>query len=47
MLKAALVVSRLIFVVFNLIIGNYVGAVADTVVAVTTVANLWRTREKK
>ena len=47
MLKAALVVSLLIFVVFNLIIGNYVGAVADTVVAVTTVANLWRTREKK
>ena len=47
MLKAALVVSLMIFVVFNLIIGNYVGAVADTVVAVTTVANLWRTREKK
>lgn len=47
MLKAALVVSLLIFVVFNLIIGNYVGAVADTVVAVTTVANLWKTREKK
>ena len=47
MLKAALVVSLLIFVVFNLIIGNYVGAVADTVVSVTTVANLWKTREKK
>ena len=46
-LKAALVVSLMIFVVFNLIIGNYVGAVADTVVAVTTVMNLWRTREKK
>ena len=47
MLKAALVVSLLIFAVFNVIIGNYVGAVADTVVAVTTVADLWRTREKK
>ena len=47
MLKAALVVSLLIFAVFNVIIGNYVGAVADTVVAATTVADLWRTREKK
>ena len=46
-LKAALVVSLMIFVVFNLIIGNYVGAVADTVVAATMVADLWRTREKK
>ena len=46
-LKAALVVSLMIFVVFNLIIGNYVGAVADTVVAATTVADLWHTREKK
>ena len=47
MLKAALVVSLLIFAVFNVIIGNVVGTVADTVVAVTTVADLWRTREKK
>ena len=47
MLKAALVVSLLIFAVFNVIIGNVVGTVADTVVAATTVADLWRTREKK
>ena len=47
MLKAALVVSLLIFAVFNVIIGNVVGTVAATVVAVTTVADLWRTREKK
>ena len=47
MLKAALVVSLMIFVVFNLIIGNYVGAVADSVVVVTTLVDLWRTREKK
>lgn len=47
MLKAALVVSLLIFVVFNVIIGNVVGTVADTVVSVTTIAELWRTREKK
>ena len=47
MLKAALIVSLLIFVVFNLIIGNIVGAVADTVVSLTTLADLWRTREKK
>lgn len=47
MLKAALVVSLLIFIVFNVIIGNVVGTVADSVVVVTTVAELWRTREKK
>ena len=47
MLKAALVVSLLIFIVFNVIIGNYVGVVADSVVVVTTVVDLWRTREKK
>ena len=29
------------------LIGNVVGTVADTVVAATTVADLWRTREKK
>ena len=37
MLKAALVVSLIIFIIFNVIIGNIVGTVAD----------LWRTREKK
>ena len=47
MLKAALVVSLLIFVVFNVIIGNVVGTVADTVIAITTMIDLWRTREKK
>lgn len=47
MLKAALVVSLLIFIVFNIIIGNIVGTVADSVVVVTTLADLWRTREKK
>lgn len=47
MLKAALVVSLLIFIVFNVIIGNYVGTVADSVVVFTTLADLWRTREKK
>ena len=47
MLKAALVVSLLIFIVFNVIIGNIVGTVADSVVVVTTVADLWRTREKR
>ena len=47
MLKAALVVSLLIFIVFNVIISNYVGVVADSVVVVTTVVDLWRTREKK
>ena len=47
MLKAALVVSLLIFIVFNVIIGNVVGTVADSVVVITTVADLWRTREKK
>ena len=40
-------VSLLIFIVFNVIIGNVVGTVADSVVVVTTVAELWRTREKK
>ena len=47
MLKAALVVSLLIFIVFNIIIGNVVGTVADFIVAVTTTVDLWRTREKK
>ena len=47
MLKAALVVSLLIFIVFNIIIGNIVGTVADSVVVITTLADLWRTREKK
>ena len=47
MLKAALVVSLLFFIVFNVIISNYVGVVADSVVVVTTVVDLWRTREKK
>ena len=47
MLKAALVVSLMIFIVFNIIIGNVVGTVADFIVAVTTTVDLWRTREKK
>lgn len=47
MLKVALIVSLLIFIAFNLVIGNIVGTVADSVVVVTTLADLWRTREKK
>lgn len=47
MLKAALVVSLMIFIIFNVIIGNIVGTVADSVVVITTLADLWRTREKK
>ena len=47
MLKVALLVSLLIFLAFNLVIGNIVGTVADSVVVVTTLADLWRTREKK
>ena len=46
-LKMALVVSLLIFIVFNVIIGNVVGTVADSVVVVTTLMDLWRTKEKK
>ena len=47
MLKVALIVSLLIFIAFNLVIGNIVGTVADSVVIVTTLIDLWRTREKK
>ncbi len=47
MLKAALVVSLVIFIAFNVVIGNIVGIVADSVVVVTTLADLWKTREKK
>ena len=47
MLKVALIVSLLIFIAFNLVIGNIVGTVADSVVVVTTLMDLWRTREKK
>ena len=31
----------------NIVIGNIVGVVTDSVVIVTTVVNLWKTREKK
>ena len=47
MLKIALIVSLIIFIAFNVVIGNIVGVVADSVVIVTTLADLWRTREKK
>ena len=47
MLKAALVVSLVIFIAFNVVIGNVVGIVADSVVVVTTLVDLWKTREKK
>ena len=46
-LKIALIVSLIIFIAFNVVIGNIVGVVADSVVIVTTLADLWRTREKK
>ena len=47
MLKVALIVSLMIFIAFNVVIGNFVGVVADTVVIVTTLIDLWKTREKK
>ena len=47
MLKVALIVSLAIFIVFNAVIGNFVGVVTDSVVIVTTLVDLWRTRAKK
>ena len=47
MLKVALIVSLAIFIVFNVAIGNIVGVVTDSVVIVTTLVDLWKTREKK
>ncbi len=46
LLKISFLLSLVAFVIFNFAIGNYVGAVCDSVVSVTTIVVLIRDRKK-
>ena len=46
-LKIAFIVNMLMYSVFNLVIRNYVGAIANYVVVATTAISLLRERKKQ
>ena len=46
-IKIFFLISLLAFMIFNFSIRNYVGIVSDTIVAITTIVMLLKTREKK
>ncbi len=45
-LKVAFIANMVMYAAFSAVIMNYVGAVANVVVAVTTAISLWKTRKK-